>query len=444
MRYSRGSRSGIVSAAGNQVTLLSGNEFTADGSWSNTGIDINGLTYNIAAVTGPRTMILSTDVGIANGVDYYTTGTSSPGNPSAAFPPWSPIVTDNGQPISSDNPRFLSGHPLEILLAVLQNELGIGQAFGPTLVINTGGGSGTGVAGFGINSNWSFYKPGNDATLINPNSYIDVPGILALRDGQFSGEHMEFYLTSSESGKSWIEDQILKPLGLYWITRSNGQLALKSMKHPTAGQVVTPWGLNDHTILEIPTINRWPVINMINCDVPADDQGSARWPFCFVNQTSIAEYKSAYVHSLTSEGLRLGRGAGARLFLFANRVFNRHGFATPEYTIVCQFKNLVLELGDFISLTHPNLLDLKAGTTGVTSVLCEVVSREPDYATGKMTYKAIDTRFISVPSGAFQIAAAGAGIPNWAGASAPQRAQYMFASDSAGHNSDGSAGNQAA
>ena len=32
------------------------------------------------------------------------------------------------------------------------------------------------------------FRPGDDTTLINPNSYVDVQGILALRDTAFSGD----------------------------------------------------------------------------------------------------------------------------------------------------------------------------------------------------------------------------------------------------------------
>jgi len=36
-------------------------------------------------------------------------------------------------------------------------------------------------------------------------------------------------------------------------------------------------------------------------------------------------------------------------------------------------ENFVIELGDFVSLTHPKLLNLKTGTLGISNVLCEVI-----------------------------------------------------------------------
>ena len=73
---------------------------------------------------------------------------------------------------------------------------------------------------------------GDPATLINPNPYLDVPGITALRDGMFSGDWFEFKITSPQQARSWLEDQILKPLGLVMVVTASGQLTLKAMKNP--------------------------------------------------------------------------------------------------------------------------------------------------------------------------------------------------------------------
>ncbi len=348
-----------------------------------------------------------------------------PGQAKKLFPATAPAIADNGQPISAENPRYLAGNPMVILLAALQNELGVGQASPPVLVVNTQGGSGTGRAGFGVNPAWTFYNGTSDATLINPNPYVDVPGILALRDGQFSGERMEFALTGAESGKSWIESEILKPLGLYWITGADGKLKLKSMKYPATGQVQTPWGMSDRTILDIPEIERWPVINMIDIEIPMAPGGDKKLAMQFVNQDSINLYRSTYVHSLNPVGLSLNWGASLRAYILASRIFARHGFATPVYTIKAQLKNLVLELGDFISLTHPLLLNLKTGTLGVTSILCEVIERQPDYASGGIAFKAIDTRFINVTT-PYKIMALATGVPDYPSASPAQKAAYMY------------------
>lgn len=398
------------------------------------GRDVSGkMTISITDLL----MNLVSDVFLNGGPDAWARGQAK-----NRFPVFPPALLDNGVPISNDNPRYLSGNPMDILLAVLQNELGIGQADPPDLVVNTGGGSGTGLAGFGINPTWTFYDGTDPMTLINPNPYVDVDAILALRDGQFSGDRMEFILTGTTDGKSWIENQILQPLGLYWITKANGQLTLKSMKHPTSTPSTV--SLNYNEIVGIPEINRLPVINMVQCSLPrsADGNGSSdAFPMTFVQQSSVSAYKATYVHTVSSDGLRLGLGGYQKLFLLVNRIFSRHAFATPEYTIKTWLKNVVLELGDFILLTHPLMLDLKTGSVGITDALCEITERTPDYANGSVTLKVIDTRFISVPSGNFAIADDATGIADWSSASAPQKAAYVFVSGDDGLMSDSTPGN---
>jgi len=343
------------------------------------------------------------------------------------IPPQAPSYLDNGYPVSDTNPRFMAGNPIDMVMAIMQNEMGVGQSTPPLLVVNTGGGSGTGQTGFGINPSWTFYDGATG--LINPNTYLGVTELIALRDEDFANDIFEFEITSTQTGKAFVESQLMKLCGLYFVARADGKLIPKTMKQPNNPTTVT---ISDRQIIGIPNVARWPVINMVQFQLPptADDDEDVF--ITFAQQTSLNTYKAPYVHSISTEGLRLGRGGFARMFLLANRIFNRHAFATPEYTFTTYLKNMVLELGDFITLSHTKLVDLVAGTLGVTSVLCEVTERIPDYSKGQITFKCIDTRFISKSNGAFEIALLADAIPNYPLASAPQKAQYMFISDNNG------------
>jgi len=101
-----------------------------------------------------------------------------------------------------------------------------------------------------------------------------------------------------------------------------------------------------------------------------------------------------------------------------------------------------VELGDYVWLSHPKVLDLQTGKVGLNNVVCEVLDRQPNYSQATVTFTLLDTRFISI-SPPYQIAAAVDDIPPWADASPQQQAQYMFISSASmgGENSDGSAGN---
>lgn len=436
-------KQGTVTVSHTTVTWVSGTQFETGSVWNGKQIIINGLSYTVSSVTNSTHLVLTADVGLQARVPYYTTGTDIAGDPSQAFPPFDPMIADNGYIISSSNPRTVAGNPMDILIAVLQNELGLGQAdisgnpIPPLLVVNNQGGSGTGQAGYGVNPAWSFFVPGDDSTIITGLSdYVDVASIIVLRDTLFSGDLMFFNITGSTTGKSWIEDEILKPLGLYWVTRANGQLTLKSMKPPAS---VSPMSLSNRQIKGIPQIVRWPLINIVNTSALAQPEVSTAVPFCFANQDSLNSYQSPYVQAVSSKGLNPGFGAGMRLFSISARMFNRHAFATPEYEIDTLFTALPLELGDFISLTHPLLLDLKTGAIGVVNVLCEVTDRQPDYANAGFKIKVIDTRFINFVQ---PVRVAPPGTPNWSGSSPTQRATYMYIANASGENPDGSPANE--
>lgn len=363
-----------------------------------------------------------------------------------------PSYLDNGYPIDSSNKRYISGNPIDIGLAVMQNELGIGQSLPPVLVVNTGDGSGTGIAGFGINPSWTFYN--GSSGLINPNTYVRVSDFESLRDNDFNNDRFEFIYDTAQVGKSWSEDQLWRVCGIYLITRGNGQLSPKTMKMADPNAMATLLTLNDHHISGIPTIDVWPIINQVIFTVPVDDGSSGDTTnIPFAQQNSLDFYKATYNHEITADGIRLGLGGFTRMFQTANRILARHAFGTVEYTFTAQLRDFVLELGDLFVLTHPKLLDMKTGTVGVTNVVCEVTDRTPNFSKGNISFKAIDTRYIQpstgfgigtngVPNATFQLANLADAIPVWGSASSAQKSVYMFCSDNNGHMSTGAAGNE--
>ncbi len=336
-------------------------------------------------------------------------------------------VAANAFAVSAQNIRWISGNPIDIYLAALQNELGVGQD--PALP----------------QANWQLYTPGNDSTLINPNPYLDVPGVLALRNTAFSGDWFEFKVTRPIEGKLWLEDQILKVLGLYMIVHADGRLALKSMKSPQSAAPVM--ALNEKNIKGIPEFDRLNVINQLTMrfGVDVSDRETAAREFrnevTFQQVTSIAQYKEQFKYHIEAEGLTPVHGGLLRGFLMADRIFRRHAFATPKYKVQSFLSTLTVELGDFVWLNHPLLPDFQTGNLGLTNVVCEVIGRTPNYADAYMEFELLDTRFMSLTK-PFQIAPVSAGVPTWTNASSTQRQTYMFISTApGGTNADGSAGN---
>ncbi len=375
----------------------------------------------------------------------------APGEPTAEQPVGASWI-ENGYAVSDKNPRYVAGNPIDIILAVLQNELGVGQD--PALL----------TSNYVMQSlapvyesqqnyeplpppeGWAIYLPGQDSTLINPNPYIDVPGLLALRDGEFSGVWFDFVITRPIDGKQFIEEQILKALGLYWIVRADGHLSLKTMKPPIEQTPV--FSFSAKNIVGIPATQRQNIINLVTFQLDVQQGGvttSARsygYQVNYEQQTSLQTYRQVFEQQIQSTGLRVARGGMMLSRLLSDRIFRRHAFGPPTYKFTAQLATLPVELGDYVWLSHPKVLDLNSGKLGLNNVVCEVLDRQPNYSRATVDFTLLDTRFINI-SPPYQIAAAAANIPPWSLASAQQRAQYMFISSLSmgGENSDGTAGN---
>ncbi|PYV01486.1 MAG: hypothetical protein DMG26_13455, partial [Acidobacteria bacterium] len=130
-----------------------------------------------------------------------------------------------------------------------------------------------------------------------------------MRDGPFSGDRLEFKITRPAEAKQWLEDEILKALGLYTIVRPDGRLALKSMK--SAASVRPVLALNERNVVGIPGFSRLPVVNVVTVRMGVDDSAretAAREytdEVTYEQATSIAQYRQQFKQQIESNGLRL-------------------------------------------------------------------------------------------------------------------------------------------
>ncbi|HEX5484234.1 MAG TPA: hypothetical protein VFZ08_16575, partial [Terriglobia bacterium] len=124
--------------------------------------------------------------------------------------PIGPAAGANAFPISENNPRYLQGNPIDLLLATLQNELGVGQdpaLRGSNYLLERAVDTYANQQNYSPSPTppgWVIFKPGDDSTLINPNQYLDVAGFLRLRDTEFSGDWFEFQIQRPVDGKQFV------------------------------------------------------------------------------------------------------------------------------------------------------------------------------------------------------------------------------------------------
>lgn len=360
-------------------------------------------------------------------------------------PPARFAFISNQWPTLDGNPRYIYGNPIDAFLVALQNELGVGQDPSLPPIVTSDPNNPQNALVFAPNPAWQQYIPGDDSTLINPNPGLDVSSILAVRDYQASGRKFEWCVKRPVTAKSWIEQEIMKPLGLYMLVHNDGSIGLKSMGQPPSA---APVAVDANSIEGTPEQATIAVVNVVTVRGDVNDEGAysaARVydaELTFAQKQSLAVYLQEFSQSCESSGLRLAYDSYGVAYSLADRVFRRHGFSTPEYAIGAHLNQVRLELGDSILLSHPLMLDYESetGRLGIVNILCEIVDRQPDYSSGKVTLKVWDTRFMKL-AGVYKIAPLADAIPGWPSASAAQKAEYMFISFFPGFYSDGTPGN---
>jgi spore germination protein YaaH len=322
---------------------------------------------------------------------------------------------------TKEDPLVLTGNPMDILLMVYQNHLGIGQ--NPHL----------------DSSAWLRYVPGDPATLINPNRYVDVATILGYRNGIFEAYHMEFSITGAEEGKGWVEKEIYKALGGYSMVDAQGRISPRFWLAPPLGGVSPVFTFTDRNLVQIPAAARASIINQLTFRLDYDGS-TFQTELFFFSGDSISTFDLQGAQIVESKGLRAARQGFLHAGLLASKLFRRYGSLVPWWSIKAFHAATAVEVGDLVELTHPLALDPVSNARGISGVLCEVLEKQPDYAGASVSFKLLDVRYLAGKK-SYQIAADGA-VPDWTSASAAQKATYMFSSsDSTGLYSDGATGN---
>jgi hypothetical protein len=339
---------------------------------------------------------------------------------------------DDGCFTSREHPRTLRANPMDIVLMIFQNELGLGQT--PSLP----------------ETSWRIYQPGagddaNNPTLINPNPLVDVEKFLDYRNGIFAGYLFEFEFTQPVEAKQFLEYEIFRTLGGYMLVLPDGRLAPRFFVPPYS--LTNLYEFNERNMMVLPGIGRSPIINQLTYRMDYDgSEFQNEW--LFLSAPSLGAYGFAGQHIIESKGLKAARGGESLAALTATRIFGRYAGldpvtgkrngGAPILSVTSHFMTLTVEVGDYVLVSHPLVPNLDTGRRGIFSRLFEVIEKQPNYSEGNMTFKLLDASWIRNKK---LSRIAPFGTPNYPNASAPERARYMFiAQDSSQAYSDGTVG----
>jgi hypothetical protein len=341
---------------------------------------------------------------------------------------------DDGYPVSNDHPRTLLANPMDVVLMVFQNELGLGQV--PALP----------------ESAWMIYDPAQwnasgteNPTLLRPNSWIDVEQFLFYRNGIFSGYLMDFTVRQAPEAKQFLEHEIFRALGGYLVVLADGRLSPRFFYPPTTFANLATF--SDRNITVLPGLERHPIINQVTFRMDYDGS-KFQTELLFVDAPSLQQFGLAGQHIIESKGMKLARGGASLAGLTATRIFRRYAGFNPTsgasqggatlLTVKSHYMTLTVEVGDFVFLSHPLLPNFETGQRGVAHRICEVLDKQPDFAEGAMTYGLLDLGWVAAKQLSL---VAPQGTPAYTAASTTERARYMFVSGDATETySDGTAG----
>ncbi len=306
-------------------------------------------------------------------------------------------TADDGGVTSSNHLKTLNANPMDILLDILQNE-----------IVNADGSKG-----------------------LDP-SLIDTATIEAYRDGPFAGLQFLFHLSSPPNAHDFIKQQIMKPLGGYLFINAAGQVTV-AFFYPLAGQTAA-MTLGPGNWTSIPTAEQTEMVNTVEFQFDKDDADASSTGNYLEDvvqeyQPSIAQYGIYGEQVIQADGLR-SSFLGYFIATFISWMyFYRYGFKNlkfDQYAAESIWQTILLETGDVVAVTHPDIPDRAAGVMGISNKPFQILDKKWNFTEGKITLTMIDASYLAT-FGFFEIAPNGEA--NYPSASAGDKATYLFMSE---------------
>jgi hypothetical protein len=310
---------------------------------------------------------------------------------------------DDGFAIDSKHPRTINGHPIDILVAAL------GQCGVP------------------------------------PNS-IDTAKLYYYRDTIYNGLSYTFTLTSSPTGKDFIESELMKPLGGYLRETNTGLLTANFFYPAISGNgTYTPptppvATLDQSNTVDMPIAGEAALINAVTFRFDDDGTGNGK----FLSESlqeygpSIEKFGLVGSHIIEGKGMRSAFQGFLWAQLISRLIFLRYGSKNLTLISVPFFwSQCLLEPGDIIQMTIAQVPNRVGGTLGITNMTFEVFDRNWKFMNGVVELKllAIDLRafkqYLITPNGE----------ASYTLASSIDKAKYMFLCGTSGQYSNGDPAN---
>lgn len=306
-------------------------------------------------------------------------------------------LSDDGINVTdSTHLRSFSGHPLDILIAILEDEFGM-----------------------------------------VPNIDFDLDKIVSYRDVLFNGAQFSFKMSKAPTALDFIEKELMVPLGGYIWTDEKDRLTVNFFFPNNTTPVMT---LTRSNIMEIPAATTSPLVNNVTFRFDDDGTGNATFLSEVIVQSavSINKFGQFGAQTIESQGMKSGLQGYFLARQTASLIFGRYGNKNLAMDVHCFWDAIKVQPGDFVAVTHNQIPDRNAGTLGITSKLFEVKDKVLHFSDGTITLSLIDA---GVFSSGGQILIAPDSEADFTSASSGDKLKYMFLSSVHAKYSDGTAAN---
>ena len=220
---------------------------------------------------------------------------------------------------------------------------------------------------------------------------IDIDTFETLRNEFFSGSEydMQFYLDSAQSGKEFIEKEIMLPMGAYSVTRY-GRISMAITLPPIAGEKIVT--VDDTTLINPQnttverSLNNRKFFNEIQYQWDVNDAGEFLSNDTILDTTSLNQTETSSVLPIPSKGIKTSLGGQTLVDRRGLYLINRYKDACVMVSCQVNWRaGSMIEAGDVVLLKDQGTLKINNFSTGDRDLgvaLFEVIERSLDIKTG--------------------------------------------------------------
>lgn len=184
----------------------------------------------------------------------------------------------------------------------------------------------------------------------------------------------------------------------------------------------------------IPLAEQADLVNQVLFRFDKDTEGKFHSEPTYNFDTSTTKYAQFVPTTIESDGMRSGFQAFFHAALISRLIFYRYGLKNLTFVDVPLFWDAVLlEPGDFVSLTSPLIPDRELGVKGITGKMFEILDRTWNLNEHTVTVTLLDASYLSRFA---QYLIAPNSTPAFTSASAYAKARYLFLSNTSDQYSD--------